>query len=149
VNNKKLIKMLQEILSDLFVEYHSLKQRHWHVEGLVFKDVHEFFDDCTDEVLGFIDGVGEYIVSFGAIAPTSLTTVMANYDIPTPKENERDAKALLQNGLDAMKYLKTDLTAISREADTAGEFGVTNFVQDCITKIDKLIYKYQAYLQKF
>lgn len=145
----ELVELLKDVTTDLFVEFISYKQRHWHIEGIVFKDIHEMFDDATDIILEFIDTIGEYIVSFGEIAPSSLTTIVDLTKIPVNEETERDPKKLLQSALNSTKYLKDSFTEISDKADKAKQYGVTNAVQDIITKLDKLIYKYQAYLDKF
>lgn len=144
-----LIPLLQAVCADLFVEFTNYKNRHWHVEGPTFKDVHEFFDEATDQILEYIDNVGEYIVSFGALAPTDLKEILMLNQIPVTPIGERDPEVLLQTGLEATQYLKQDFTHISQTADQTGELGVTNLSQDIITQLDKLIYKYQAYLAAF
>jgi starvation-inducible DNA-binding protein len=144
-----LIPLLQAVCADLFVEYTNYKNRHWHVEGPTFKDVHEFFDEATDQILEYIDDIGEYIVSFGALAPTDIKEILTLSQIPVTPLGERDPQVLLQSGLEATQYLKQDFTHISQTADQSGELGVTNLVQDIITHLDKLIYKYQAYIAAF
>lgn len=144
-----LIHLLKAVCADLFVEFHNYKNRHWHVEGVVFKDVHEMFDAATDEILEFIDDIGEYIVSFGDFAPTALEDIATLSRIPRVETGVRDPEELLQSALDSTNYLKQDFINISQAADQASELGVTNLVQDIITHLDKLIYKYQAYLSKF
>jgi starvation-inducible DNA-binding protein len=141
-----LVPLLQAVCADLFVEFLNYKNRHWHVSGPTFKEVHEFFDEATDQFLGFLDDIGEYIVSFGALAPTDVKEILSLSQIPVVPMGEREPEVLLQSGLEATQYLKQDFIHISQTADQSGELGVTNLVQDIITHLDKLIYKYQGYL---
>lgn len=143
---KPLVMMLNNVLADLFTEFISLKQRHWHIKGIVFKNVHEFFDEVTDEVLEWIDDVGEYVVSFGAIAVSSLPDIMSKSTIIRSNALKRDPESFLQNGLEAMRYLKIYFTKIADESEKVNEAGVNNLVMEFVTEIDKFIYKYQAYL---
>lgn len=145
--SQQLIDCLNQVLADLYAEYISLRQRHWHLRGITFRDVHLFFDEITDEVLGYIDTVGEYVVSFGADAVASIGRINSLYSIPTSPEGTHDPVALLRNGLEATLYLKGKFAAISDCAEECNEYGVTNSAQDIITHLDKFIYKYQAFLQ--
>lgn len=144
--NKPLAIQMNNLLADLFIEFHSIKQRHWHVKGIDFKHIHEFWDQITDEVLEWIDDIGEYVVSFGAIAITDPLEIMGRTNIVPSKATERNPIILLQNGLDAMIYLKEFFIRVADLADTVKEYGVTNKVQDFTTEADKFIYKYQSYL---
>jgi starvation-inducible DNA-binding protein len=147
--NEKLNEALKNLLSDLFVEFFNYKQRHWHVQGLAFKEIHEFFDEATDQILELMDSVGEYIVSFGEIAPSTLSSVELRATITHNNEEERDAKPLLLSGLKTTKHLKSKFVELSKIADSVDELGVSNMADDAIQDLDVLIYKYQAYLRVF
>lgn len=144
--SQELISKLQEVETDLFAEFISYKYRHFHVQGLVFGDVHEFFDENTSSVLGYIDTIGEYLLSYHAMSPANLPRIIQRFSIPTPAYGDHDPSSLLQSGLDSSIYLKGKLTEIDEMASAEREKGLSNDVEAMISELDKLIYKYQGYL---
>lgn len=147
--SKELISQLQQVCDDLLADYINWKARHWHIESIDFKHIHEYFDELTSQTLDQIDGIGEYIVSFGALAPATSQAVFSKSKVKAPTFGERDPLILLQNALDSAHYFKDAYTSIDDQAQTDKEYGVSNLVESYITDLDKEIYKLQAYLTKF
>ena len=141
-----LEKELQVFLADLFVEHISYKHRHWNVKGLTFKDIHEMFDDATAEMLDFIDTIGEYIVSFKKDTEADVVRISQRSVIEPQATSKTDPRGLLNGALSNAIYLKDKLSGLNELANEEKQFGLCNAVEDMITRVDKLIYKYQQYL---
>jgi starvation-inducible DNA-binding protein len=147
--DKEVVKGMIHIQCDLMMQLLQTRQHHWHVQGIVFRDVHLMFDEATEELLEMIDDMSERIVAAGAIAPTNPKTFMEISDIPLLDEDSRDARDMLQQSIDAVKDIIDDIKELNGLADDAGEVGIVNMIGGIAQDLEKLLYKYQQFMSVF
>lgn len=66
------IDALSACLADTYTLYLETQMFHWNVTGMVFKPLHELFEEQYRELSGAVDGVAERIRTLGAFAPGSF-----------------------------------------------------------------------------
>lgn len=137
---------LQKTLSDTFTMYFKAHTFHWNVEGPDFKQYHDLFGDIYEEVYGSIDNIAEHIRQIDAYTPTSLQQI-ASLTIVSEEDNVMPALQMVKNLLDANNLVLVSLMRAYREADTASELGLANFLQDRIAAHQKHAWMLKATLK--
>ena len=123
--------LLKTALADVFAFYLKTQFYHWNVEGNDFYQYHELFGEIYEEVQGSVDMLAEQIRTLDEYAPGSLsrfkelTTIAEDTTIPN---NVVMAKNLL---VENTKVINS-LTAAYRQAESDGDLGISNFLQDRI-----------------
>ena len=127
----KLIEAMKRALADSFAMYLKAHYYHWNVEGPDFAQFHGFFGDIYEEVYGSVDSTAEHIRALGAYSPGSL----GRFSSLTSIEDEETVPAAVEMasrlGNDNQKVIAS-LKAAQTLADTVGEVGVSNYLQDRI-----------------
>ena len=65
-------KQLNQLLSNLVVEYHKLQNFHWYVKGKDFFPVHAKLEELYDYVNEAVDEVAEHLLMIGGKPKASL-----------------------------------------------------------------------------
>ena len=130
VNDRLLIASLQSLLARLYVMYFRAHSAHWNVEGPSFPQLHAFFGDIYEDVFGSIDRFAEAIRQHGEMAPVDLGELLT-----LAPEQRGATKGGAPNALlGELEEMNDGLLAIfphCREvAEKAGDFGLSNFIQD-------------------
>ena len=126
-----LIEKMKVVLGTSFAFYLKAHGFHWNVEGPNFKEYHGLFGDIYEEVWGAVDDIAEHIRAIDGYAPGAigrlyqLSTVSDQPNIPAARAMV--VELLSDNG----KVIET-LTEAYKEAETANEVGLANFLQDRI-----------------
>lgn len=127
----KLIDAMKKALADTFALYLKAQYYHWNVEGADFYQYHNLFGDLYAEIYAAVDPMAEHIRALNAYAPGSL----GRFQELTTIEDENAVPSALEMinrlGADNQKAIAT-LKAAQTLADTEGEVGVSNFLQDRI-----------------
>ena len=125
----KLIEAMKKVLADSFAFYLKTQYYHWNVEGADFFQFHGLFAEIYSEVYGSIDSTAEHIRAIGGYAPGSF----GRYSELTSIEDENTVPAALEMvsrlGVDNQKVLTTLMAAYTL-ADSVGELGLANYLQD-------------------
>lgn len=126
-----LTDLLKTALADVFAFYLKTQFYHWNVEGNDFYQYHELFGEIYEEVQGSVDMLAEQIRTLDEYAPGSLsrfkelTTIIEDTTIPN---NVVMARNLLAENVKVIN----SLTAAYRQAESDGDLGISNFLQDRI-----------------
>jgi len=102
---------------------------HWNTEGADFYEFHILFETIYDEVYGSIDTFAENIRKSGAYAPASL----AKFSMLTTVEDENsvpDARGMVSELLADSDKLAQLMAMVYKMADSAGEYGLSNFLAE-------------------
>ena len=93
-------------LTDLAAAY---KQAHWNVIGTDFSQLHQLFDEFTDQTREYMDLVAERAVALGGVARGTLQAAARETSlVPFPVE-ERDQRVLLQELLGRIDQMDAQL----------------------------------------
>ena len=131
-----LIDELKKVHADAFTFYLKAHFYHWNVEGSDFPQYHDFLQNLYQEVFASIDSLAELIRTLDSYAPGTLTrlkeltTIEETDDVP-------DAKTMMSRLLQENNILRASLLTAYTTADTTGEVGVANFLQDRIQAHEK------------
>lgn len=127
--NEELIKALKRVLADTFVMYYKAHASHWNVEGPNFPQYHDFLNNLYNELFVSIDSIAETIRQLGGYAPTSLKELMSE-SMVSEDDEVISAISMMNRLLDANNLVLASLLMAYREAESATEIGISNFIQD-------------------
>ena len=131
-----LIDELKKVHADAFTFYLKAHFYHWNVEGSDFPQYHDFLQNLYQEVFASVDTLAELIRTLDSYAPGTLTrlkeltTIEETDDVP-------DAKTMMSRLLQENNILRASLLTAYTTADTTGEVGISNFLQDRIQAHEK------------
>jgi len=131
-----LIDELKKVHADAFTFYLKAHFYHWNVEGPNFPQYHDFLQNLYQEVFTSVDTLAELIRTLDSYAPGTLTrlkeltTIEETDDVP-------DAKTMMSRLLQENNILRASLLTTYNTADTTGEVGIANFLQDRIQAHEK------------
>ena len=131
-----LIDELKKVHADAFTFYLKAHFYHWNVEGPDFPQYHDFLQNLYQEVFASIDSLAELIRTLDSYAPGTLTrlkeltTIEETDDVP-------DARTMMTRLLQENNILRASLLTAYTTADTTGEVGISNFLQDRIQAHEK------------
>ena len=131
-----LIDELKNVHADAFTFYLKAHFYHWNVEGPNFPQYHDFLQNLYQEVFASVDTLAELIRTLDSYAPGTLTrlkeltTIEETDDVP-------DAKTMMTRLLQENNILRASLLTAYTTADTTGEVGISNFLQDRIQAHEK------------
>lgn len=131
-----LSETLKILLSTVYSLAIKAQNYHWNVTGPNFSEYHEFFGEFYSEVGGSVDSIAELIRVVGSFAPASLSRF---------KELSRiEDELLIPESVIMFARLARDndivistLYEARSIADSQGQFGVVNFLEDRITTHEK------------
>lgn len=131
-----LLDELKKVHADAFTFYLKAHFYHWNVEGPDFPQYHDFLQNLYQEVFASVDTLAELIRTLDSYAPGTLTrlkeltTIEETDDVP-------DAKTMMSRLLQENNILRASLLTAYTTADTTGEVGISNFLQDRIQAHEK------------
>ena len=131
-----LIDELKKVHADAFTFYLKAHFYHWNVEGPNFPQYHDFLQNLYQEVFASVDTLAELIRTLDFYAPGTLTrlkeltTIEETDDVP-------DAMTMMTRLLQENNILRASLLTAYTTADTTGEVGIANFLQDRIQAHEK------------
>jgi starvation-inducible DNA-binding protein len=126
---EELVNDAKVALADTFAMYLKAHNYHWNVEGSDFPQLHELFEKIYGELWGAVDSIAEHIRTCDSYVPGSfsrfseLTKIEDELKIPAAPEMVR---RLLADNDTVMASLKKAYES----AETAGNIGFSNFLQD-------------------
>jgi starvation-inducible DNA-binding protein len=131
-----LIDELKKVHADAFTFYLKAHFYHWNVEGLNFPQYHDFLLNLYQEVFASIDTLAELIRTLDSYAPGTLTRLKELTSIEET-DDVPDGKTMMTRLLQENNILRASLLTAYTTADTTGEVGIANFLQDRIQAHEK------------
>ncbi len=133
-------------IADGAVLYQRLRNYHWNVRGREFFRLHQVFEHLYQDWEEIVDRLAERAVSLGQRPPSTLGELLAGTQlqeeedkVPNDREMVRRVIADLTTVLDALK-------ATSADAESEGDFGTTNMLQDVVEKQEKRRWMLESFL---
>lgn len=132
-----LAQLLQKALADTFSFYFKTHNYHWNVEGNDFPQYHEFLNELYEEVYSSVDLIAELIRTLDVKVIASYTSFKNTTSIQEVDMIPADARNMF---MDLSRDNDTVILALLqayRTAETMGEIGISNVLQDRITAHQK------------
>lgn len=126
---EQLIDQMKKLLAESYAFYLKTHYYHWNVEHEDFPMWHSFFEGIYTEVYGSVDDIAEHIRQIGGYAPGSfgrfkeLSTIQDETGLP-------EVPQMLQQLIADNQSVIFTLHNAYKLAETAGEIGLSNFLQD-------------------
>ena len=131
-----LVDELKKVHADAFTFYLKAHYYHWNVEGPNFPQYHDFLQNLYQEVFASVDTFAELIRTLDSYAPGTLTRLKELTSIEET-DDVPDAKTMMSRLLQENNILRASLLTAYTTADTTGEIGIANFLQDRIQAHEK------------
>ena len=131
-----LIDELKKVHADAFTYYLKAHFYHWNVEGPNFPQYHDFLQNLYLEVFASVDTLAELIRTLDSYAPGTLTRLKELTSIEET-DDVPDAMTMMSRLLQENNILRASLLTAYTTADTTGEVGIANFLQDRIQAHEK------------
>jgi len=131
-----LVDELKKVHADAFTFYLKPHYYHWNVEGPNFPQYHDFLQNLYQEVFASVDTFAELIRTLDSYAPGTLTRLKELTSIEET-DDVPDAKTMMSRLLQENNILRASLLTAYTTADTTGEVGIANFLQDRIQAHEK------------
>ena len=132
----ELIEALKKAQATTFALYLKAHNFHWNVEGPDFAQYHSFLGDFYEEVFGAVDTIAELIRTLDAYAPGSFSRFQQLSTIEDELSVPKGVVMMARLYADNQRVLAT-LTDAYRIAESAGNYGISNALQDRITAHEK------------
>ena len=133
----QLIEKMKVYLASNFAFYLKLHFFHWNVEGPNFPQYHDFFGEKYEEIWQVTDDIAEHIRAIQGYVPGSL----GRYKEISRVADQIDvipAADMFNIAMADNSELLTVIQEAYRAAESAGEVGLSNFLQDRIDAHKKL-----------
>jgi len=141
-------KMLNAVLADEYLLYTKTYNYHWNITGIMFNDLHKFFEGQYEQLQCFVDSTAERARSVGIRA---LGTMSEFLQYSRLKEDAPgvvpEAKQMIKNLLDDHETLIRSLRADLEKTAEIGDMGTNNFFTDLLEKHEKMAWMLRSYLQ--
>ena len=131
-----LIDELKKVHADAFTFYLKAHYYHWNVEGPNFPQYHDFLQNLYQEVFASIDTLAELIRTLDSYAPGTLTRLKELTSIEET-DDVPDGITMMSRLLQENNILRASLLTAYRTAESTGEVGISNFLQDRIQAHEK------------
>ena len=128
---EQLIDSLKECLADVFVFYVKAQNYHWNVEGPDFYQYHNLFGDIYEDVSKSVDGIAELIRTMNVYTPGTLDRFKSLSKL-SEDETVPNALSMVANLRDDNDRVIASLMIAYKQAEEAGELGISNYLQDRI-----------------
>lgn len=131
-----LAQLLQKALADTFSFYLKSHNYHWNVEGNDFPQYHEFLSDLYSDSFAAVDSIAELIRTLDVKVVASYTS-FKNMSTIQEVDMVPDARNMF---MDLSRDNDTVILALLqayRTAETMGEIGISNVLQDRLTAHQK------------
>ncbi len=137
---EKQMKLMNQLVADLavnFVKFHNL---HWNVVGERFKEVHEYAEELYDMINEQYDEVAERMKMLGSFPAAQLKTYLELSNVEEIEDRDYqipEVFKILKEELEKLRDLGTEIRTL---ADDSGDFATVAMLEDMIIAYDKEIW---------
>lgn len=137
-----LVEALKKALGDTLNYSFKSQYYHWNVEGIYFSQLHKLFGNIYEDAQAATDLIAELIRTLNVPAPDhkeliTISDINNNESIP-------DGKTMVVNLENDNNIVIISLLSAYKIAETAGEIGISNALQDRIQVHHKFGWKLRA-----
>jgi len=142
----KMIKMLNNYLSNVQVFYMNVRGYHWNIKGKQFFNLHEKFEELYDTLNDMADEIAERVLMLDG---TPIHAFSEYLKVATIKEkvNVSSADETVKEVLNDMKHLLKEERKIVSAASEAEDNGTVDLISGYIDSQEKLVWMYNSLLK--
>ena len=131
-----LVDELKQVQATAFAFANKAQYFHWNVEGPDFVQYHEFLGELYAEVVASVDTLAELVRTLNVYAPAAHRMLM---ELSIIKDDNTIPSALemLSRLREDNETLLNALRVCYQTAESAGQLGISNYLQDRIQAHEK------------
>lgn len=145
--SKKVIQLLKQIQADSLVFYTKLHNLHWHIEGPMFKPIHEATEKIYDEFADVFDDVAERVIQLGDKPYVTLSDILKNAKIKEESATSFQPAQVLKIILDDFEYFMKLFKELSDEADDSKDKVSADYANGILSVLEKEIWMLKVQLK--
>lgn len=124
----ELATLMREVLGTSFMMYYKAQVYHWNVEGILFKQFHDFFGEIYSEVYGSIDGTAEEIRALGEYPSTGLTDIISSSRLSSTNLETTNPIEMCKDLLVANGFVLNTLNDAFAKANETNQQGLADYL---------------------
>jgi starvation-inducible DNA-binding protein len=127
---EELVTAMKIVLANTYAMYFKAQGHHWNVEGKDFSQMHDFFGEIYEELIGAADTIAEQIRALDDYAPYGMQSLA---DIATIKDSAiygNSITSMLQDLMSANAAVIEALNSAHRLAEAEGNRGLVNLLEE-------------------
>lgn len=127
---EELVTAMKIVLANTYAMYFKAQGHHWNVEGKDFSQMHDFFGEIYEELIGAADTIAEQIRALDDYAPYGMQSLA---DIATIKDSAiygNSIPSMLQDLMSANAAVIEALNSAHRLAEAEGNRGLVNLLEE-------------------
>ena len=129
---KELRVAIKVLLANATVMYYKAHQFHWNVEGILFTQYHEFFQELYTDVYDSIDPTAELLRKLDEYAPVSMDELFQFKTIQEETTRVELLSDILASLIKANDEVLNSLNKVFDLATQNKQQGIANFIADRI-----------------
>lgn len=145
--SQKVTQLLKQIQADSLVFYTKLHNLHWHIEGPMFKPIHEATEKIYDEFADVFDDAAERIIQLGDKPYVTLVDILKNTKIKEESATAFQPVQVLKIILDDFEYFMKLFKELSDVADDAKDKVSADYANGILAVLEKEIWMLKAQLK--
>jgi starvation-inducible DNA-binding protein len=126
----ELIAALTRYQANSVVLYSTAHGFHWNVEGPLFTQYHEFFEEIYTDVYGTIDTIAEWLRKFDVKAPYALQDFLSSSTYGDVQLDSNSPIIMSRQLLDMITSMISDQKILFDVATLQNEQGLANFLAE-------------------
>lgn len=139
--------VLNQLLSDEYVLYVKTQKYHWNVVGPWFGQLHTLFNDQYESLSDHIDSIAERVRALGGKAYGTLAEFAEHSALKEEAGINPEALIMIKNLLIDHEAIIRSLQKIIAYVAQRNDVGTVNFLEELITKHQKMAWMLRSHLQ--
>lgn len=147
-NAQSVVQILNQLLADEYLLYTKTRNYHWNVTGMLFHDLHKFFESQYEQLDEMIDEVAERARTLGGRAVATLQEFAKNSRLSEqpgrfPSDQEM-LKELLTDHETLIRHLREELALCMEKYQDAG---TSDFLTGLMEQHEKMAWMLRAFFE--
>lgn len=144
----KVCNALNDLLSEYAVLSQSVRSLHWHIRGDQFFTLHEAYQKLYDYANDQVDLWAERIIALDRVPLITHEAYAKKAKVRVITRAVTDPTEGVRFVVESLRLLRKKEEEILNIAKEVGDEGTSTMIADVLPKEDKMLWMYNAYLQK-
>ncbi len=144
MKNEKLIKQLNQNLSDVQVLYVKLHNFHWNVKGQHFFGIHNVTESYYDYFAKQYDDIAERILQIGAKPLTTMKDYLKISKIKEENKSDFSASDVIKSVTKDFSYLLKEFNKTSKLAEEQSDLTTQALADENVAWLEKAVWMLKA-----
>lgn len=127
----------------LYIQY---QKHHFTVEGAEFYSLHNFFNECYDDVQGHVHDLGERLDGLGGVPVASFAKLAELCCFVPEEDGVFDNRAMVEHNLQAEQKLIQLIRRLAAQAESLGDRATRYLYEQILLKTEERAYHLKHFL---